>query len=127
MVVDLLQYPAPYIIGISSDSSNGNSWIDDLPDDVTLVDLDIGRVILASVLGDKADEDSTKTSALRSQVLYLSEELGRYIGHNICPQQWQCDMVPYPVNENTTKIREDRLKIVRSIFHSFMTELLYGE
>jgi len=126
MVADLLQYPAPYIIGISSDSSNGNSWIDELPDDVTLVDLDIGRVILASVLGDKADEDSTRASALRSQVLYLSEELGRYIGHNIYPREWQCDMIPYRVNLPAAKIKEDRLNIVRNIFHSFMSELLFG-
>ena len=126
MVSHLLEYPGPFIVGITSDNPDGNDWISELQSDVTLVDLDIGRVILAEVVGDRSQEES-RLSGLRSQVLYLSEELGRYIGHCISPNEWAsdqalaCNLSPY---NNTS---ENRFKTARNIFEDFILELLSGK
>jgi hypothetical protein len=47
LALDLLQYPAPFILGISSEDPGNMDALRSLPADVTLVDLDVGRVILA--------------------------------------------------------------------------------
>ena len=122
MVNDLLEYPGPFIVGVTSDNPDGNDWINDLQNDVTLVDLDIGRVILAEVVGDRTNDES-RLGGLRTQILYLSEELGRYIGHAINPNEWACDQA---LNFSIPPENNHRPKIVRDILKRFIDELLSG-
>ena len=62
--------------------------LNSLPADVTLVDLDVGRVILASRL---ANEEGMNAGMLRSQVLFLAETLGSVFGCKMQGPTWRCD------------------------------------
>ncbi len=94
---DLLQYPAPFILGLSSDNSGNMELLNNLPRDVTLVDLDVGRVILAPCFSQDldalGDANNVTSSALRSQVLYLAQALGGIIGAALYKQACHCDSV----------------------------------
>jgi hypothetical protein len=84
MVNDLIHYPAPFILGLCTDEKKSASILRSLPQDVTLVDLDVGRVMLASVFVYDNATNTSKTgmsesnhaAALRSQSLTLAEFLG---------------------------------------------------
>lgn len=134
---DLIQYPAPFILGVPSEDADSMDLLGNLPRDVTLVDLDVGRVILAPDFGQDNDmcrgtTDARATArALRSQVLYLAQGLGAVFGNSLRPDSWICDepslSVPTP-----GKICNDELSItarldeLRSSAKSFIDELLEG-
>jgi hypothetical protein len=134
---DLIQYPAPFILGVPSEDADSMDLLGNLPRDVTLVDLDVGRVILAPDFGQDNDmcrgtTDARATArALRSQVLYLAQGLGAIFGNSLRPDSWICDepslSVPTP-----GKICNDELSItarldeLRSSSKSFIDELLEG-
>ena len=74
MMNELIHYPAPFLLGIPSDEKESAATLSTLPNDVTLVDLDVGRVILAEhsvfASGSSAAEEDTSEAiggALRSQ------------------------------------------------------------
>ena len=48
MMNELIHYPAPFVLGCPTDEKESVSILNALPSDVTLIDLDVGRVILAS-------------------------------------------------------------------------------
>jgi hypothetical protein len=85
---DLIHYPAPFILGVPSESEDSMSLLNSLPADITLVDLDVGRVILA---GSLANAEGTSAGALRSQVLFLAETLGSAFGCKMQDSTWRCD------------------------------------
>jgi hypothetical protein len=116
--------------------------IQDLPDDITLVDLDVGRVILAPTFAHNADirkesalaDDVTTARAIRSQVLYLAQSLGTVFGSCMDPGTWKCDRLSGPL---TTDFNADEQQQVRSsastpfdrlkaVCHDFLQELLAG-
>ena len=128
---DLLQYPAPFIIGLPSEDPGNMNLLNDLPDDVTLVDLDVGRVILApSISFDDAllrnsEDRNTTGGALRSQILYLAQALGIMFGSKTRNQIW-CSDSPL-VTWSPTKIEsKSGFEHVKNVCCNFLTELLAG-
>lgn len=126
---DLIQYPAPFVLGITSEETGNVELMGNLPKDVTLVDLDVGRVILAPSFGHdnemvqrSPDSDAT-ARALRSQVLYLAQALGSVFGQCLKPQTWCCDS-PYL---EVTSHRIVRLQSLQTSAQSFIHELLEGK
>lgn len=131
---DLLEYPAPFIIGLSADDEGNLELLNSLPDDVTLVDLDVGRVILAPSIA-FGEETSTsefslnprsKSIALRSQILYLAQALGVVFGSRLRRQAWCGDSplscMPKPDEKALTASFLD----LQAICASFLTELVAG-
>lgn len=112
---DLLQYPAPFILGMASEDPGILDLIRELPNDVTLVDLDVGRVILASSL----THEEGAAQDLRSQVLYLSQSLGNVLGPQIDPDVWQCDS-PFAGVERP----HSRTQGLRQVCRDFVEELV---
>jgi DENN (AEX-3) domain len=143
LALDLLQYPAPFILGLPSEDPGIVDLIQDLPDDVTLVDLDVGRVILAPNFAHNADirkestlaDEVTTARAIRSQVLYLAQSLGTVFGSCMDPVTWSCDRVSAPL---TTDVNADGQQQVgsfaattpfnrlKTVCHDFLQELLAG-
>jgi hypothetical protein len=127
LAADLMQYPAPFIIGIPSEDPGMMDLIREVPEDVTLVDLDIGRVLLAQSFSHvefgRGTPNNPKTMrALRSQLLYLAQVLGGVFGSVANPDVWSCDRPP--VTEVSEGIEPfDR---VCSVCRDFLTELLAG-
>lgn len=136
---DLVQYPAPYILGIPSEDKNTTDLLNSLPEDVTVVDLDDGCVTLARKLShnfkfthSKEDLEMTET-ALKSQVLYLAEALGGILSVHQSDQMWLCDV---PTNNFYRKSRleaywkgsemKKNYEVVERIYREFLKELLYG-
>eukprot|EP00934_Nitzschia_sp_Nitz4_P001623 Nitzschia sp. Nitz4//scaffold1_size375055//38157//42858//NITZ4_000217-RA/size375055-snap-gene-0.236-mRNA-1//-1//CDS//3329540868//1623//frame0 len=125
---DLVQYPAPFILGIPSEEAENAALIGNLPRDVSLVDLDVGRVILAPDFGfdnemvQKSEDSAATAKALRSQVLFLAQALGNTIGNSLCPETWLCDVAIQESNDDG-KSRSEKLL---SITHAFIAELLEG-
>jgi hypothetical protein len=128
LAADLIQYPAPYVLGVPSEDADNMDLLGSLPRDVTLVDLDVGRVILAPNFGQdnemvRGTSDSDATArALRSQVLYLAQGLGTVFGNSLRPQSWRCDGV-YSVETGSDSEAFQRL---RDSAMSFVVELLEG-
>jgi hypothetical protein len=125
---DLLQYPAPFILGMSSEDPGIMGHIRELPKDVTLVDLDVGRVILASSfahdseLGRGVPNDTNTTRIVRQQVLYMSQALGAVFGSVVGEETWACDRPDsHNVIDEVTKF--DNLC---NVCHDFTNELLAG-
>jgi hypothetical protein len=89
LIHDLLQYPAPFLFGLESSNDHGGTIsaevVRDLPKDVTLVDLDVGRVILGT-----ADDE------LRPSLLAAATRLGMKLGRAMDPETWRCDDVLLP-------------------------------
>ena len=131
---DLLEYPAPFIIGLSADDEGNLELLNSLPDDVTLVDLDVGRVILAPTIAFGEDPSTSefslnprsKSIALRSQILYLAQGLGVVFGSRLRRQAWCGDSpltrVPTPGEMALTASFVD----LQAICASFLTELVAG-
>jgi hypothetical protein len=128
MAVDLIQYPAPFILGIPFGSGT-MSFLKTIPDDVTIVDVDVGRVILAKNFSSAHIESNSKNpnvgAPLRSQVLHLAETLGGVIGATQSECLWKCDS---PLVDSIPAISTTGTKgeAVESIFKSFIKELLAG-
>ncbi|GKZ00921.1 hypothetical protein MPSEU_001043600 [Mayamaea pseudoterrestris] len=124
---DLLQYPAPFILGMSTEDSGIMEHIRDLPRDVTLVDLDVGRVILAPSfakdceLGRGVPNNVDTSRALRQQVLFMSQALGGVFGSVIYPDTWGIDGPEANVSHVGTAF--DRLC---NVCREFVDELLAG-
>jgi hypothetical protein len=128
MMNDLVHYPAPFVLGIPTDEKKSSEILSALPEDVTLVDLDVGRVMLASeFVHDSSSTSSTAqsiTRALRSQVLYLAESLGGTIGAAI-DDSWASDS-PLQVIPHDNNNKVDDFVSIRNICHDFILELLSG-
>ena len=132
MAADLVHYPAPFILGIPSEDRGSSELLRSLPDDVTLVDLDVGRVILARTLAH--DEAG---GALRSQVLNLAESLGGAIGRRLHGRSWCCDSplsgISQSNNTVTSNISGSKHSSITNFSHvqclceDFITELLVGK
>jgi hypothetical protein len=135
LATDLIQYPAPFILGISSEEDENRDLLGSLPTDVTLIDLDVGRVILAPSFGQdnemvrrSADAEAT-ARALRSQVLYLAQALGSVFGASLRPETWCCDSPsPKQAPEEVGKSWDSATGInsLRTSAQSFIDELLQG-
>ena len=128
LAADLLQYPAPFILGLPSEDPGMMDLIRDLPQDVTLVDLDVGRVILAplfchtSELGRGVQSSEQTLRQLRSQVLYLAQSIG--IGIFGMDESWSVDRPVLASSRNEPQISPfDRLR--QSSCH-LIEELLAG-
>lgn len=132
---DLLQYPAPFILGIPSEDPGNMEVLNSLPSDVTLVDLDVGRVILASHFAHDEElvrngEDPRITAqALRSQVLYLAQSLGLLFGSRLSKQTWNVDS---PSASFTVERMQEAqagmadIEKLQAVCRSFLVELLSG-
>ena len=110
--------------------------MNELPMDVTLVDLDVGRVILAPELSfDRtgfnapADESPAQTmSALRAQVLYLAQILGSHFGAKLFRDTWSCDSPSLTFPENIARASEEApYDTLKSVTTNFIKELLAGK
>lgn len=127
---DLLQYPAPFILGLASEDDGAIELIRDLPEDVTLVDLDVGRVILASSFacdnefGRRANARDT-VQALRRQVLYLAQSLGGVIGSRLDRTTWCSDnpLIPMSASDGTPF---NQFHNLRGVCRNFVEELVAG-
>ena len=125
---DLIQYPAPFILGVTSEEAENAQLIGNLPKDVTLVDLDVGRVILAPSFGHdnemvRRTKDSEATArALRAQVLYLAQSLGGVFGANLKPSTWCCDSPSIGGNGDESS----RIDNLRSTTQRLINEILEG-
>ena len=137
---DLLQYPAPFILGMPSDDPGVMNLVRDLPEDVTLVDLDVGRVILApsfahdNELGRGIPNNADTARALRSQVLYLAQSLGGVFGAHMDSETWSSDnpwppssnMEPEARNSHQANDEPSQFDRLRSVSGDFVQELLAG-
>jgi hypothetical protein len=129
---DLLEYPAPFIIGLASEDEGNLELLNSLPDDVTLVDLDVGRVILAptiafneDALRDPSSDRRSIGPALRSQILYLAQALGIVFGSKLSTQAW-CSDSPHPALCKKDKDNRSQFEQMQDICRSFLNELLTG-
>ena len=139
MMNELIHYPAPFMLGCPTDGRESVSILNSLPNDVTLVDLDVGRVILASEFANDASRSADVSGsgdynnisgALRSQVLYLAECLGGAFGVAIKQNSWCVDS---PFQAMSTDIKAslsmsgaDIFSEVHKIASLFVSELLSG-
>jgi hypothetical protein len=130
---DLLQYPAPFILGIPSEDADNMNLLSNLPPDVTLVDLDVGRVILAPAFGH--DNEMVRGSknaeatvrALRSQVLYLAQALGCVFGSCLRKETWCSDRPSFAWSSREPDGNpKERFDSLRAAARSFIDELLEG-
>ena len=137
MVNDLLHYPAPFILGLSTDEKKSANIIRSLPSDVTLVDLDVGRVMLASAFvydnatkySNGAKKESSRV-ALRSQSLVLAEFLGGIFGSAIYKESWCCESPLYIIPKDANDVSTSevfKFTTIRNICCDFLTELVSGE
>ena len=128
---DLIQYPAPFILGIPSEDDENRDHLGNLPKDVTLIDLDVGRVILAPEFGQdnemvRRSSDTEATAiALRSQVLYLAQAVGSIFGNKLRPKTWCCDSLLRSDIAEATAITG--VEALRSAAGNFVHELLEGK
>mmetsp|Transcript_44236 Transcript_44236/g.106595 ORF Transcript_44236/g.106595 Transcript_44236/m.106595 type:complete len:1486 (-) Transcript_44236:61-4518(-) len=128
LAVDLIQYPAPFILGVPSGDADNGELLGNLPEDVTLIDLDVGRVILAPAFGKdnemvrKSTDVEATAKALRSQILYLAHALGALFGGALRPDTWGCD-APSLGNDQNEGTPVDRLL---SASRRFINEILTG-
>jgi hypothetical protein len=125
---DLIQYPAPFILGIPSEEDSNRELLGNLPKDVTLIDLDVGRVILAPSFGQdnemvrRSSDSEATANALRSQVLYLAQAIGGVFGTSLRPKSWGCDSPFRPEEAPSSGVES-----LRSVARSFVHELLEGK
>jgi hypothetical protein len=96
-----------------------------------LVDLDVGRVILAPSFAHddelvRGSETRTVTqAALRSQVLYLAQSLGLLFGARLHEDTWNVDSPATSLAVETRSGLSDVEKL-QSVCRSFLVELLTG-
>ena len=124
LAADLLQYPAPFILGLASENPGTMQLVRDLPEDVTLVDLDVGRVILAPKLSHH-EMLQTDIRVLRSQVLYLAQSLGNVFGRSLYPDLWNSDGIP-TTNVSGVETASSPFDKLRGTCQSLVKELLSG-
>ena len=129
---DLLQYPAPFLLGIALDNQESMDVLKSIPSDITLVDVDVGRIILAQKLTHHYDTSDTDKNgrpismSLRSQVLHLAELLGNIIGLHQSNSIWRSDS---PIISSVVDMKFDpqqKVEATRTICHSFLRELISG-
>ncbi|CAB9516070.1 DENN [Seminavis robusta] len=134
---DLVQYPAPFILGMPSEDPSTMEIMNDLPMDVTLVDLDVGRVILAPEFSfdttnlapsDKDDKDpGAIMKELRAQVLYLAQILGSHFGAKLFRDAWSCDSPALTLRRDLQVPKQEAdFDVLRSVCRSFIDELMAG-
>ena len=133
MLDELIHYPAPFMLGIPTDEKESAAVLGALPSDVTLIDLDVGRVILASVFSNDASKSTDGVSgeavagALRSQVLFLAESLGGAFGAAIHRNSWCSDSpLQLMASEQSTHCSGNFSEVIR-ICEEFITELISGK
>lgn len=136
MMNELIHYPAPFVLGCPTDDKESVSILNALPSDVTLIDLDVGRVILASDFANDASKSADEGSgeviagALRSQILFLAESLGGAFGVAMYRNSWCADS-PFqamPKNIDSHPMEgADIFSEVLKISSSFVSELLSGK
>lgn len=131
---DLVHYPAPFILGMPSEDPGVVEIMNNLPMDVTLVDLDVGRVILcpefsfdSTGFSVPADQSPAQTmTELRSQVLYLAQILGSHFGAKLFRDAWSCDSPSMTLQKAIRKDEAD-YDILRNVCRNFIDELLSGK
>ena len=134
MMNELIHYPAPFLLGFPTDERDSVAVLSSLPNDVTLVDLDVGRVILASKLANEkkaqGESDEVAVGALRSQVLFLAETVGGQFGAAIYRNSW-CSDSPLQLISYNSGMRlvddDDSFSKILNICGEFISELLSGE
>lgn len=122
------------MLGFPTDEKDSVAVLSSLPNDVTLIDLDVGRVILASkFVNDKKAQgasDEVAAGVLRSQVLFLAETVGGQFGAAIYRNSW-CSDSPFkstPSNRNMQHMEDDdSFSKILNISGEFISELLSGE
>lgn len=133
MMNELIHYPAPFMLGFPTDEKNSAVVLGTLPSDVTLVDLDVGRVILASKFANDKNAEGTSddvvAGALRSQVLFLAETVGGEFGAAIYRNSWRSDSPFQSMPNNIGQLMEsnDSFAEVIKICREFISELLAGK
>ncbi len=126
---DLVQYPGPFILGFPLDEKGSMELLKKIPDEVTLVDLDVGRVILTQKFSHHFEFTSSSyvrnsTAALRSQVLHLAENLGNVIGAYQSDSIWRCDS---PLQDSSVTVEpETKVEALQKITQAFIRELTSG-
>ena len=127
LVQNLLQYPAPFMLGVPLDSPSSMKILKSLPDDVTLVDIDVGRVILTKRFSHNFESADIKEAdwnrVLRSQVLSLAENIGHVIGSYQSDTIWRCDS---PLIDSTSVTIPRKVDAVSKICRAFVEELVSG-
>ncbi len=125
---DLVQYPAPFILGIPFTPESMN-LLKSIPENVTIVDVDVGRVILTKNFSTHFDTQGTNeerkatTAALRTQVLHLAETLGGVIGSKQSDRLWACDSP----HIDSTELVSKKGEAVQNVTRCFLRELLAGK
>ena len=136
MMNELIHYPAPFVLGCPTDEKESVSILNALPSDVTLIDLDVGRVILAADFANNSSKSGDGESgeviagALRSQILFLAESLGGAFGVAVYQTSWCADS-PFQAMPKNAGLKSvggaDIFAEVLKISFSFVSELLSGE
>jgi len=133
---ELIHYPAPFVLGCPTDEKESVFILNALPSDVTLIDLDVGRVILASDFANDASKSADEgngdviAGALRSQILFLAESLGVAFGVAIYQNSWYADSPLQAMPKDTASHPAGGVDIfseVLKISSSFVSEILFGE
>ena len=125
LAVDLIQYPAPFLIGLCSKEKD-NQDIFNFPKDVTVIELDLGRVMLGDNYASAGDSKGA-SAELRLQVIYLAEELGACLGSILSPEVWRCEDPFYVCNnDEKEKSTVNVSGTVRTLCQEFITELTEG-
>jgi len=136
LVEDLVQYPAPFILGIPSDDCSGVELVKSLQDDVTLVNIDVGCMILAQrFAGDFGGKDGGLQVVVKliAHALYLVEGLWTVLGSLQCEMVWCCDSpslgtVGFGGGGGWDGVEEaiKKVEVLRSMTGEFIRELLTG-
>ena len=136
MMNELIHYPAPFVLGCPTDEKESVSILNALPSDVTLIDLDVGRVILAADFANNSSKSADGKSgeviagALRTQILFLAESLGGAFGAAMYQTSWCADS-PFQAMPKNAGLKSvggaDIFAEVLKISFSFVSELLSGE
>jgi hypothetical protein len=127
VAVNLIHYPVPFLIGLCSQDKD-NQEISNVPKDITVVDLDLGRVVLGEKYASSGDSQES-SSELRLQVINLAEELGAHLGSIISPEIWRCEDPLYVSSGNTNHEMTEAGNVcqsVRSFCQEFIAELTAG-
>ena len=69
MMEELIHCPTPFALGVATDDRESAGILSSIPPDVTLVDLDVGRVLLASEFCLETESTFSDMQLLRSQIL----------------------------------------------------------
>lgn len=126
MMEELLHCPTPFALGVATDDRESASILSSIPADVTLVDLDVGRVLLASEFCLETESTTSDMRLLRSQILYLAEYLGGNFGAAINCSSWSSDSPMQASSEDTGLQLSGDFGSVSNICEEFISEILLG-